>query len=239
MRMWCLLLSLFLSQAQAADFLKVSVIDSGLNLDDPRFKSHLCKSQHKDFTNTTIDDVIGHGTHIAGIIVDIAKNSPYCLVIIKYYDPNASDNQNTQNMLKSIQYATEIKSNVVNISGGGPQFQEDEFLAIQNSLSIFIVAAGNSGKELDGYNCYFPACYGTYLDNVISVGSVSENGVRSKFSNYGNRVKTWECGENVLGPLPLKSCDIFSKSCDKEVRASGTSQATAVHTGKYVYTKTH
>lgn len=229
------ILLFLINQAQASP-LKVAIIDSGLNLQDNRYLGHLCNNEHRDFTETTIDDTIGHGTAIAGLIINYAKDSPYCLVIIKYFAVEASGRQTTDRFQQALRYAIEIKSDLINISGGGPNPEINEYLLISKNLNvIFISAAGNDNHELSGGNCYFPACYDS-VNNFV-VGSISEEGMISKFSNYGSRVKFWEIGENISVNLPIRQCEIICEP--RKTKTSGTSFSTAIKTGKMIYGRFH
>jgi subtilisin family serine protease len=214
------LLLLFASTAEAT--IKVAVIDTGLDLSDPRFKSVLCKTGHKDFTGTGLDDTHGHGTHVTGLIKQYAGVADYCLVIIKFYNEFAPSKENAKNALKSMHWAVQQKVTIVNLSADGPEYEDEEFSLIKHTPFItYIVAAGNQGKEMPEH-CRYPACYD--LPNVIAVGALNAKGVRAEVSNYGYVVKVWELGEYVRSTLPNGGNGYLT----------GTSQATAIHTGKVI-----
>jgi len=205
-----------------ADPVKVVVLDSGLNLSDRRFTPYLCKEGHYDATNTSINDFNGHGTHVAGLIVQYAKKSNYCLIIIKAF---LNDKSSNIYYLRGLRKAVESGATIVNISGGGTNILFQEALLIQNNPEItFIVAAGNNSKNIDNpKNYFYPASYP--FKNIITIGSMKNNTI-SEFSNYGIlNVDEYENGENVLSTLPGNTYGTIS----------GTSQATALHTGKYIY----
>jgi subtilisin family serine protease len=210
--------------------IRVAVVDTGLDLEDPRFKDHLCKTDHKDFTGTGIRDVNGHGTHIAGIIQQYAKDSNYCLLIYKYYLESASGKQNLDNEVRALEEATKNKVDIVNFSGGGPESSETEYDVIdQNPQITFVVAAGNEHENIDlPGNGYYPASYD--LDNIVSVGNIDKYGVKTKSSNWGSRI-VWENGENVFSTIP---CRIYRSKLACNAYMSGTSMSTAVWTGKLV-----
>lgn len=222
---WLLLFISLISTAQAKPIV-VAVVDTGLDLTDPRFSKVLCKTGHKDFTGAGIEDHHGHGTHIAGLIKKYAKNANYCLLIVKYYDksPEGWTSPNHSNFLQAEIYAIK-HADVINISGGGDGFIHYEYATIeQYPNKVLIVAAGNDNENLDDKNyAYYPASYRS--PNEIIVGSKHENGVKAPTSNYG-RGLVWEVGSNVLSTLP-NGVGIMS----------GTSQACAIHTGKYIYEK--
>jgi subtilisin family serine protease len=201
---------------------KVVVLDTGLNINDTRLSPHLCDGGHKDFTHTQLEDVNGHGTHIVGLIEQYAGDSDYCLIIVKYYK-ESNKNENMSSYMEALKYAFSLNPNIINFSGSGPVFDEDERLEIKNHPGvIMIVAAGNNGTSLDK-TPYYPASYES--ENILVVGSVDWlTGNKSKFSNYGHRVTNWEVGDYVKSTLPN----------GEEGYMQGTSQATAEFCGRYI-----
>lgn len=208
----------------------VAVIDTGLMVDFLPKNANLCKFGHKDFsgknkfqnTQYTVDpipyDSHGHGTNIAGVIQKYAQNSNYCMVILKYYDPTIEKQDALEATIRAIKYATAIGAKYINYSGGGESTSTEEKRAVKAFLDQggkFIAAAGNERKNIDKYP-YYPA-----MDDprVVSVGSMEENGTKAYYSNWGSKVTKWEYGTNQVG---------FG------ITMSGTSQATAVVTGKFI-----
>lgn len=229
-------LFLLLNTCFASQILRVAVIDTGLDLEDPRFSYLLCDNgtTSSDFTETTLKDKNSHGTHVTGLIKQYAKNSNYCLIIIKFYSEYGTSYLN-----RSIEYAIEQKASIINISAGGRNFDEIEYNLIKNSPNItYVVAAGNEGLKLDcNKTTNYPTCY--KLPNVISVGCLDKYENKCLTSNYGKYVKSWELGQNVYSTFPLKTCDVQTRDCKGMGYISGTSQATAIHTGKLIYQRTH
>jgi hypothetical protein len=226
-----LLLLLLVSDAQAK-VITVAVIDTGFgNTIDSLAEKHLCNYGHKDFTPDqqfavgfkTLDrvplDLNGHGTNIVGIIDKYADNAKYCIVIIKFYSGTFNAIENDDYSRLAIQYAINLKVDVINFSAGGTYFNEFENTAICKYVKhggIFVAAAGNNGQNLDKTgNVYYPAMY----KGVISVGNRKPNGDANEQSNFGQEVKTWEIGTDVKA---------FG------ITLTGTSQATAVYSGKIV-----
>jgi len=201
----------------------IAIIDTGLNLSDPRFKDVLCETGHRDYTGEGMVDYLGHGTHVSGLIKQYARNANYCLVIIKYYSVRKSDFQNLYSLILALEEVARKRYRVVNYSGGGDVFSPREFNAVKyNPSTLYFVAAGNKGKTLT-YHAFYPASYN--LNNVIVVGSIDTKRNVSTFSNYGNKVNLWEVGEEVLSTLPDGRMGLMS----------GSSQSTAIATGKYIY----
>lgn len=222
---WFIIL-LLSTDCMAKEPLRVVVLDTGLNIEDPRFNSLLCKdTQAIDFTNESINDFDGHGTHVAGIIKENAKNSKYCFTIIKYFSNNKVRTKRA--LTNALMWIHWVKPALVNFSSGGPNWNDDEFRLIKTTPETkFIVAVGNDGNNLDDECNYYPACYP--LKNIYKVGSLNKNGKKTSTTNFGKTVKYWEIGENVKSTLPN----------GEEGYMSGTSMAAAVKTGKMIYDET-
>ena len=208
--------------------INIVVLDTGLNLEDNRFKNHLCKEGHKDFTKEGLDDIDSHGTHIVGNIIKYAKQSNYCLVIVKYYSKHLSPKENFNNYFSALRYSVNLSNiNIINISGGGTGFNLYEYDLIKNHENIlFVVAAGNNGKNYDETTeRYYPAM--CLLSNIIPVGSLDRDNKRLKSSNYGSIIKRWELGKNVLSTCPVDNCYM-----------TGNSISASIATGKIIRNQT-
>lgn len=215
--------------------LKIAVVDTGLDRNDPRFSDVLCKMGHRNFadgSNNTYD-THGHGTHVAGLIKKHAGNSGYCLVILKYYDEKANGSKNLDNSIQAFKWAAQIGIDIVNFSGGGPSASAKEREAIGSAYNtIFVVAAGNESENIMNPSArYYPASY--QLSNIFIVGNLGRWGFRSPSSNYGDPRMIWEVGERLKSTMPCVTKGTgLHYNCEGEM--TGTSQATAVHTGKLI-----
>ena len=205
--------------------IKIAVIDTGLNLKDPRFTSHLCPTGHQNFVeNETLDDINDHGTFVAGLIKKYAKDANYCMLIYKYYSANDPGQLNMWREVEALQTAINNGADIVNYSGGGQMLNEDEALLIKYHPEItFVVAAGNDGENLDiPGNTFYPASL--FYPNMEVVENVDKNGNLDPSSNYSQRIYDKEVGENVVSTIPN---GLMGKM-------SGTSFSTAIFSGKLV-----
>lgn len=183
--------------------------------------------------NPDLSDNHGHGTHIAGIIGAEAGNGKgiagiapqVSLMILKYYDPKVQGTDNLKNTVNSIRYAIKMKANIINYSGGGTEFSQEEHDAIEEARKqgiLVVAAAGNERSNSDNHK-YFPADYG--LSNIISVTAIDPSTEVLASSNYGTEtVDLAAPGQNILSTLPGNSYGYMT----------GTSQATAFVTGAAV-----
>lgn len=174
--------------------------------------------------NSLLTDTHGHGTHIAGIIGaegngkgSIGISPKVSMMILKYYDPK-TPTDNLKNTVAAIKYATKMKAHIINYSGGGLEYSEDEKGAIKEAQSqgiLFVAAAGNERSNSDKHK-YFPADYG--LPNIISVTAIDPKTQVLNSSNYGiETVDIAAPGEEIKSTLPNNSYGTMT----------GTSQATA------------
>lgn len=207
---------------------KVMIVDTGYDFkskwqsyDSPKLK--LCKSGHKDFTGTGIHDNNGHGTHIAGLIGKYADNSNYCVVIVKFFDEKSSKNANTT--IDSFKYAIEQNVDIINYSAGGKQFMYEECEIVKKALDkgiIIVAAAGNNGSDLN-LKKYYPAMCDPRVLKISNLDSSKRT--IAETSNYSDDT-ILVSGTDLISTTPNDTLSI----------KSGTSQATAVYTGKLIKT---
>jgi len=198
---------------------KIGIIDTGLDL-TKLGNIKLCSKGHYDFETNKKGigrDFNGHGTNIALTIVENLGTIDYCLVIYKY---NIKD---VSTVYKAVDKAIINKVDLLNISLSGKKFITKEYFVISKASDLgikVVVSAGNDSKNLTTKTCdVYPACY-TNIKNLIVVGNLKNNNTLHEKSNYGIIVHTYEIG----------------KSCFYNVCWEGTSQATAIYTGKLAKT---
>jgi subtilisin family serine protease len=187
--------------------------------------------------NGDLTDNHGHGSHIAGIIGAEGGNNrgiigiapQVSMMVLKYYEPK-TPTDNLKNTIQAIKYAVRMKANIINYSGGGLEYSEDEKRAIQSAQRegiLFVAAAGNERSNSDKHK-YFPADYG--LPNIISVTAIDPNTQVLASSNYGiETVDIAAPGQNILSALPGNAYGYMT----------GTSQATAFVTGAAAVVMAH
>lgn len=180
--------------------------------------------------NAKLADNHGHGTHIAGILGAEANNGKgivgiapeVSIMILKYFDPQSPGSDNLKNTIKSIYYAVNNGAQIINYSGGGLEYSQEEHDAVNYARKkgiLFVAAAGNERSDSDK-SPYYPADYG--LDNIISVTAFNPSQEVLSSSNWGiDSVDIAAPGQNILSTLPGNSYGFMT----------GTSQATAFVTG--------
>jgi len=185
-----------------------------------------------------LKDNHGHGTHIACTIGAEGGNGKFIsgiapevsLMILKYYDPKVPNTDNLKNTVNAIKYAVQMGANIINYSGGGTEFSQDEKDAIitaEQKGILFVAAAGNEKSNSDK-NKYYPADYG--LKNIISVTAIDQVTQVLPSSNYGvETVDIAAPGQSIEACLPG----------NKYAEMTGTSQATAFVSGAAAVVMAH
>lgn len=231
------------------DMVRIAVIDTGFDVNHPMVgalyskKLEVCDGGTSKFNFVTKDNVPnddvkdehGHGTHVAGLIARYAGHAPVCIMPMRYYDAHGEDVKNIDRTLLSLKKSIEMKADIINYSGGGIAPSAPECATIKEALDkdiLVVVAAGNEGSDIT-VRKYWPAMCDP---RVIAVTGKDSFGHRMRLSNYsgdpvfkkgdktnGTTVKLKiEEGNDVLSTLPGGQYGFMS----------GTSQATAIMTGK-------
>jgi len=212
----------------------VAIIDTGIDYNHPFIRNNIIvKEGVKGPQNYGVDfsqgkksmapnDDNGHGTHVAGIIRSVYPNVK--LLILKYYNPQASGQANVDATVAAFKYAVDHKVDIINYSGGGPEFVAEEKAAIEKAVKegiLVVAAAGNEASDIDlKSNNYFPASYG--LSNIIAVTAYNQQLNIMPLSNYGKHsVHLAAPGHRIRSSFPNGRSGYLT----------GTSQATAFVSG--------
>lgn len=233
-----------LSTEEEADFknnpVLVAVIDTGINASHELFDGVLCdeglwynaieNERGRDYINDNCynGNLIGHGTHVAGIVAQEIKK--YGLEdYIKILPVKAGDSKGSFKdvaVVNAISYvgnlATQDKTIVINMSltsyYWGKNSDVDD--AVQSAVRegvIVCAAAGNDRKNSSssGYSLGSPAC----LENVIGVMNYGEGLIPAPKSNYGAAYDIAAPGQKIISAAKSGSTEPY---CTKD----GTSMAT-------------
>lgn len=213
----------------------VAVIDTGVDYTHPYIKNNIFIPRSIassinygiDFSKNAKnkyqpEDNNGHGTHITGLIKSVIPDVQ--VLPIKYYNANASDEDNFKSTVNAILYAIEQNVDIINYSSGGPGASLDELRALKKAEEkgiLVVTAAGNRSSDIDDTkNAYYPASYG--LSNIITVINHDSDGKLGRGSNYGkNKADISAPGTRIRSSVPTGRASYLT----------GTSQATAFVTG--------
>ncbi len=213
----------------AAGNLKVGVMDTGIDRMHPDLSAIPLDYRHHGLSAR---DLIGHGTHVSGIItatvnneVGIAGIAQCSLVMWKIFpDQPDSDSEfyvDGERYLQALAEARNAGVRVVNLSIGGTARSQTEQLLFRRLEQAGVVVAAAMGNEYqEGNPIEYPAAY----DTVFAVGAVAENGRRAVFSNTGKHIGLVAPGANILSTLPMKASPYLDET--EYAAWSGTSMAT-------------
>ena len=180
----------------------IAVLDTGIDCYHEDLNGKIVTELN--FTDSpTVNDLHGHGTHIAGIIVaslnnniGIAGFAPECkLMNVKVADDTGKCR--ATDISEGIIWATDNGASIINISLELAESLAELEAAIDyawNKGVLIIAAAGNNGSNLPVY----PAFY----ENSIAVSALRQNDTLAPLSNYGDWVDLAAPGFNIYSTLP-------------------------------------
>jgi thermitase len=186
----------------------VAVTDTGVEASHPDLTGQI-RPDGWDFVNSDGDpaDDDGHGTHVTGTIAarngnsaGITGTAPDAKVVpLKVLDDTGHGNW--ADLADAWDLAGDRGIKIVNASlgGPGPVPVVDDVVA-QHPSTLFVVAAGNDGADLD-YATYAP-CQ-VPANNVLCVGATDQSDARAYFSNYGSTaVDVYAPGVDIVSTWP-------------------------------------
>lgn len=175
--------------------IKVAVIDTGIDTDNPEFKGRISEDSYnastdkkvKDYGMDIIEDEDGHGTGVTGVLAasmdqtGITGVAPEAeIIVIKCNSDGGGQFTRSSDLVFGLAYAIECDADVVNMSFGTEVniFSRYTKLAVDSDI-ICVASAGNEGSAMPIY----PAAD----ENVIGVGALESGGWElADYSNYGD-----------------------------------------------------
>ncbi|CAN6190773.1 unnamed protein product [Urochloa humidicola] len=211
---------------------KMAIFDTGIRADHPHFRNI---KERTNWTNEdTLNDNLGHGTFVAGVIAGQDAECPGFAPDTEIYAFRVFTDAQisyTSWFLDAFNYAIATGMDVLNLSIGGPDYLDLPFVEKVWELTanniIMVSAIGNDGP-----------LYGT-LNNpadqsdVIGVGGIDYNNHIASFSSRG--MTTWELPHGygrVKPDIVAYSRDIIGSKISTGCKTlSGTSVASPVVAG--------
>lgn len=201
-------------QAGAGSVL-VAVIDSGI-YPHPFLSRHLSASgyDYVDGDEEATNDTYGHGTHVAGIIVDCTYGLPVLLKPIRVL--NAEGKGSVSNTVCALMEAAESGAKIINLSLVSSTHSEALENAVTYAVGRGCAVVASAGNKGDLTSRYCPVHMET--NGLIVVGACTgtmDNPEQAGFSNYGPSVDVFAFGSSI------SSCSLSGGYTTQ----TGTSQA--------------
>jgi hypothetical protein len=198
--------------------IRVAVLDTGVDRGHPALRDRVCRYLHRlTPTRETPDDIVGHGTHVAGIIaaadteLGVHGMCRCDLTVYKIFGGETflvHDQGRSYRLFlvdpvayrAALQRCLDTPTDVINLSLGGtapPDPHERALVAALIASGRVIVAAmGNSSTHRTRRS--YPAA----LPGVIAVGAVGQDGRSAPFSCTGRHITCCAPGMDIWSTLP-------------------------------------
>ncbi|WP_343760955.1 S8 family serine peptidase [Deinococcus depolymerans] len=190
---------------------KVAVIDTGLDLQHQIFEGALAPaSETWDFVDNDADPqetgdfndgAYGHGTNVAGIVLQLAPRAT--IMPLRVLNPDGSGS--ITDVAQAINWAVDHGAQVINLSLGSVKKTGviKHMIEYASGRGVIVVASsGNTGDHQITYPARYSQEKGSLGELLLSVGSVNHADQKSDFSTYGKELELVAPGEEVYGPVP-------------------------------------
>lgn len=203
----------------------IAILDTGIDQDHEELASKMV-SQVNFTDSSTLDDLYGHGTHVAGIAAAVTNNGTgvagVCwscsLLNVKVLNDQGSGYYSW--IAQGIVWAADNGAKVINMSLGGNVKSRTLEKAVNYAWSkgvILACAGGNNGNSSPTY----PAAYA----NCMAVAATDANDQKASWSSYGRKwMDVAAPGLDIFSTFPNHAYTI-GKSLNYDY-GSGTSMAT-------------
>lgn len=207
---------------------KIAILDTGIDQDHGDLFNKIVdkEADQENFTNSeTVNDLYGHGTHVAGIAAAIPDNS-IGVVGVSYNSSLMNgkvlgdDGSGAYSWVANgIIWAANNGAKVINMSLGGTPKSKTVEEAVNYAWEkkvVLVAAAGNSNNPSPTH----PAKY----ENCIAIAATDDDDAKASFSSYGDWVDVAAPGVDIFSTFPNHDYAI-GKSLNYDY-GSGTSMAT-------------
>jgi subtilisin family serine protease len=215
----------------------VAVIDTGAQLDHPDLDKNFEDAAHYDFVdndrnpterpvgldedgNGLKDELVGHGTHVAGIVDLVAPAAK--IMPLRVLDSEGYGDIFT--IAEAISYAKSKGADVINLSLGSSHRSAMLQEVIEDTINNDVVVAAAAGNSNTTVPHYPAAKNGTVAsaDGLVAVTAVDMYAKKSDYANYGTWVDIAAPGDGIRSAFPVSMYANWS----------GTSMATPFISGQ-------
>lgn len=172
----------------------VAVVDSGV-AEHAALDGHISSGWDMIEDDREAQDENGHGTHVAGIVLDVACGLDISVMPVRVLNGEGKGSSLTVSL--GIRYAADNGADVINLSLGGlhSNYKDDSVAYALGKGVTVVVAAGNDSSDTAAF-C--PA----HIDGCITVSAVNESLDLADFSNWGSEVDFCAPGVGVCSTVP-------------------------------------
>ncbi len=183
-----------LAQKQLSDVM-VAVIDSGVDTDHELLEGRLIESTvnlSSSGEDNSCEDDYGHGTHVAGIVVDNSLSN----VKVKPYKVLNNRGKGTISLISlAVDMAVADGADIINLSltseGESKTMTESVNAATEHDINV-VVAAGNQRADLSK-KYYTPA----NIESAITVSATTKDCKLASYSNYNGTIDIAAPGDDI------------------------------------------
>jgi len=188
----------------------VAVLDSGIDASHPALQGHVSPNGWNALNDSAnvrdvgngidddgdglVDEMVGHGTHVAGIVVQVAPGATILPVKVLSSD-GVGD---AFYVAAGIHYAVDRGADIINLSLSSTYDARvvAEAVAEANEDGVVVVAAaGNNSTERI---LEFPAAD----SGVMGIAATDKDDVKGEFSNFGEKIDMSAPGVEITSTMP-------------------------------------
>ena len=215
----------------------VAVLDTGVDRRHPALKGRVHDYiRHLGGEQFPADDVIGHGTHVSGIIaakrhdLGVVGMCDCRLSVYKIFDADTFPAEESGEAVRlyyvnplayrsALALCASSKVDVINMSIGGPAVPDPHEQALFDRLlargTVLVAAMGNSVAHRSR------ASYPAAVPGVIAVGAIDAAGEAANFSCTGKHITICAPGVDVWSTLPVYGGEFGYRATGSGRRSAG------------------
>ena len=127
-----------------------------------------------------IDEAVGHGTHVAGIVRQVAPDAQLLIARVL----NSDGVGDMLDVARAIRWAVASGARVINISLGSLSYSAAVQLALDEAQAANVVVVSSAGN----WGAHDPQEYPATAPSVFAVAALDDQGFAAPFTSYGNFV---------------------------------------------------